>query len=218
MRPGNICLLLLLLFLFGFTKTNAQLIIFGGPQATSANYSIRDAQQETEHKVGFMGGLGYKTLIEGNFYFSPMVFYSRKGYKVKFDRPAFPPDSGAVNNNTSINTIELAPLVQFNFSKKESYGYLRFGPSFDFNLSGTETFDSSHTKTITRSMKFDYGTYSHATISMNLQTGFQHKSGFTAYVFYNFGVSSFNNADYGPKIFHRVGGLALGWRLGKSQE
>lgn len=205
----------LLFCLFRAADANAQLTIFGGPQMTSASYSIRDVKQETEYKIGFMGGVGLKTLIEGNFYFSPMLFFSRKGYKVSFDRPNFPPDSGAVNNNTSINTIELAPLIQVNFSKKESYGFLRFGPSFDFNLSGKETFDSTNNKRISRDMDFDYAAYSHATISMNLQTGFQHRSGFTAFIFANFGVSSFNNADYGPKIFHRVGGVALGWKLGK---
>ena len=173
------------------------------------------AKQETESKVGYIAGVGYKTLIEGNFYFSPMLQYSRKGYKVSFDRPAFPPDSGAVNNNTSLNAIELAPLVQFNFSKKESYGFLRFGPSFEINISGKETFDSSDVKTISRDMRFNYVTYSHATVSLNLQTGFQHKNGFTAFVFLNIGMSSLNNADYGPKIFQRVGGVALGWQLGK---
>ena len=217
MKPG-IIFFLLLFCLFASTKTNAQLTIYAGPQVTSAKYSIREVKQETDYKIGYMAGLGYKTFIEGDFYFAPHLTYSRKGYKVKFDRPNYPPDSGAVNNNTSINTIDLSPMVQFDFSKKESYGYVRFGPSFEFNLSGTETFDSSDIKTITRKMAFDFGTYSHATISMNFQTGFQHKSGFTAYLFYNLGIGSLNNADYGPKIFHRVAGLALGWRLGKKAE
>ena len=216
MKPGFFSFVLLLC-LFRANEANAQLTIFGGPQMTSASYAIQEVKQETKYKVGFMGGVGLKTIIEGNFYFSPMVFFSRKGYKVSFDRPNFPPDSGAVNNNTSINTIELAPLVQVNFSKKESYGFLRFGPSFDFNLSGNETFDSTNNKRISRDLVFDFGTYSHATISMNLQTGFQLQSGLTAFIFANFGVSSFNNADFGPKIFHRVGGIALGWQLGRKR-
>ncbi len=164
-----------------------------------------------------MAGVGLKTLIEGPVYFSPMLFFSRKGYKVNFNRPAFPPDTGAINNNTSINTIELAPLIQINLSKSSSYAFLRLGPSFDFNLSGRETFDSTNNKQISRDMAFDFGTYSHATISMNGQLGYQHQSGFTLFAFVNFGVSSLNNADYGPQIFHRVYGAALGWKLGKKQ-
>lgn len=216
MKPG-IYPFLLLLCLFSFIKTNAQLTIFGGPQMTSAEYSIRGASQPTEYKLGFMGGVGLKTLIEGPVYFSPLLFFSRKGYKVSFDRPAFPPDSGAINNNTTVNTIELAPLIQINFSKKDNYGFLRLGPSFDFNLSGKEKFDSTNNKRITKDMVFSFSNYSHATISMNAQTGFQHKNGFTAFVFINVGVSSFNNADYGPKIFHQSGGVAVGWKLGKKR-
>lgn len=205
--------ILVLFCLLTVAETEAQLTVFGGPQMTSARYSIRGFEQQTKYKTGFMGGVGFHTSIEGPVYFSPMLFFSRKGYKVTFDRPAFPPDSGAVNNNASINTIELAPLIQINFSKKASYGFLRLGPSFDFNLSGKEAFDSTNGKHISRDMKFSFGDYSHATISMNAQTGFQLRSGFTAFLFVNFGVSSFNNADFGPKIFHRVGGVAVGWRL-----
>lgn len=208
---------LFLLCLFGFLTTDAQLTVFGGPQMTSAQYSIRDAKQKTEYKAGFMGGVGLQTSIEGQVYFSPMIFFSRKGYDVTFDKPAFPPDSGAVNNSTSINTIELAPLIQINFSNKPGYVFLRLGPSFDFNLSGNETFDSTGGKRISQDMKFSFGDYSHATVSMNAQTGFQHSSGFTAFLFVNFGVSSLNNADFGPTIFHRVGGVALGWKLGRKR-
>lgn len=203
--------------LFCSYASNAQITLFAGPQITSADYAIREVRQETGSKTGFMGGIGVKTLIEGPVYFSPMLFFSRKGYDVSFDRPAFPPDSGAVNNSTAISTIELAPLIQFNFSKKENYVFLRLGPSFDFNLSGKEAFDSTSGKRISRDMKFTFGDYSHATISMNAQGGFQHRSGFTAFVFINVGVSSLNNADYGPKIFHRVGGVAVGWQPGRKR-
>lgn len=216
MKPIFAAIIFHLLIICSYSST-AQVTIFAGPQMTSADYSIREARQETGYKTGFMGGLGIKTLIEGPVYFSPMLFFSRKGYDVTFDRPAFPPDSGAVNNSTTINTIELAPLIQFNFSKKENYLFLRLGPSFDFNLSGSEAFDSTSGKRINRAMKFSFGDYSHATISMNAQSGFQHRSGFTAFVFINVGFSSLNNADFGPKIFHRVGGVAVGWRLGRKR-
>ncbi|HUC80684.1 MAG TPA: outer membrane beta-barrel protein [Flavisolibacter sp.] len=206
-----------LLFIFSSFSSNAQVTIFAGPQMTSAQYGIRGANQETSYKTGFMGGVGLKAFLEGPVYFSPMLFFSRKGYDVTFDRPNFPPDSGAVNNSVVVNTIELAPLLQINFSNKESYGFVRFGPSFDFNLSGRETFDSTSGRRISRDMKFSFGDYSYATVSMNVQTGFQHRSGFTAFVFINAALSSLNNADYGPKIFHRVGGVALGWTLGKKK-
>lgn len=198
-------------------SSHAQLTIFAGPQMTSASYSIRDAAQQTAYKTGFMGGVSLKTQFEGPLYFTPMLFFSRKGFDVTFDRAAFPPDSGAVNNSTIINTIELAPLFQVNLSKKENYAFVRFGPSFDFNLSGKESFDSTSGKRINQDMTFSFGEYSYATIAVNAQAGFQHRSGFTAFAFVNLGVSSLNNADLGPKIFHRIGGVALGWRLGKKR-
>ncbi|HEY0039933.1 MAG TPA: outer membrane beta-barrel protein [Flavisolibacter sp.] len=214
MKPVTFFLLLLCLLNYA---SNAQLTIYGGPQVSTAQYSIRDFSQETEHKFGFMGGVGLKSLIEGPVYFSPMLFFSRKGYKVTFDRAAYPPDSVAINNNTTINTIELAPLVQINFSSQASYAFFRFGPSFDFNISGTETYDSLNNKSRTQKMLFDFGGYSHATIAVNGHLGYQHKSGFTLFAFANIGISSLNNADKGPKIFHRVGGVALGWKFGKKR-
>ena len=208
----------LLFFSFLFlARAHAQLTVFGGPQITSAKYLIRNVEQQTSSKQGFLAGVGLKSLIEGPAYFTPMLFFSQKGYKVSFDRPAYPPDSAAKNNNTTIRAIELAPLVQFNLSKKANYVYLRVGPSADFNISGRESFDSTGNKRITRNMPFDFGGYSYVTLSANVHLGFQHQSGFTAFAFYQYGLSSLNNADYGPEIYHRVGGIALGYKFGKKK-
>jgi len=198
-------------------QSNAQLTVFGGVQQTSALYNIRGVNQATEAKQGFIAGVGLKTLIEGPAYFSPMLFYSQKGYKVTFDRKAYPPDTGAKNNNTTIHTLELAPLIQFNFSKKPSYVFLRIGPSIDASLSGTESFDSTNGKHITQKMFFDFGAYGYAAASAVVHLGFQHQSGFTAFAYYQYGLSNFNNADFGPEIFHRIGGIAIGWKFGSKR-
>lgn len=199
------------------TQTHAQLTVFAGPQSTTAQYSIRGADQKTESKYGFTAGVGLKTLIEGPVYFAPQLFYSQKGYKVTFDRQAAPPDSGAKNNNATLHAIELAPLAQINFSKKASYPFLRIGPSFDVNISGRESFDSTNGKLVSHNMKFSFADYGFVTIAVNGQLGFQHKSGFAIFAYYNLGVSSLNNSDYGPNIFHRVAGVALGWKLGRKK-
>jgi hypothetical protein len=209
------CLILTTICLAGFKNAKAQLTVFAGPQISSAKYTIRGTSQPTENEQGFMGGVGLRSLIEGPVYFSPMLYYSKKGYDVTFNKPAFPPDSAALKNKTSIHTIELAPLVQINFSKKASYLFVRFGPSFDVNLSGTEQFDSTGNKRINRDMVFSFGDYSYVTTSVNAHFGFQHKSGFTIFAHYTHGVGSLNNADYGPGIFHRVAGVSVGWKLGK---
>ena len=201
--------------LVGFQKTKAQLSIVGGAQVTSAKYMIREVKQSTESKPGFMAGAAYTTWIEGTVYFSPMLYYSQKGYKASFDRPAFPPDSNAINNDVSVHAIEMAPLIQVNFSKKPSFVFLHFGPAFDFNISGKEQFDTADNQTVSRKMKFSFADYSYATISFNGHLGYQHKNGFSFFAYYNYGVSSLNNADLGPSIYHRVAGVSMGWRFGK---
>ncbi|HVF96283.1 MAG TPA: hypothetical protein VM871_03130, partial [Flavisolibacter sp.] len=81
-----------LLCLLNLSSLRAQLTVFAGPQVTTAKYRIQDVSQETEHKQGFAAGIGLQSLIEGPVYFSPLLFYTQKGYKVKFNRPAAPPD------------------------------------------------------------------------------------------------------------------------------
>jgi hypothetical protein len=217
MRLRVYSLLLLGFCLSNLTETKAQFTIFAGPQISSAKYSIRGVKQSTEYKQGLMAGVEFKTLFEGPLYFAPSLSFTRKGYKVKFDRPAFPPDSAALNNNVSLSTIELAPLFQINFSKKATYTFIRFGPAFDFNLSGKEEFDTTGNKRVSRNMVFSFGDYSYATISLNAQIGYQHESGFTVFAQYVYGISSLNNADLGPQIFHRAAGIAIGWTLGKKR-
>lgn len=206
---------LLLCFCLAMLRTHAQLTVFAGPQITSAKYIVRGADQSTSGKTGFNAGVGLKTLLEGPLYFSPMLYYNQKGYKVTFDRRAFPPDSAAKNNNVTVRAIELAPLFQVNFSKKASYGFVRFGPSADFAVKGRETFDSLNNKRISRDMVFSFGDYSFVTLSANVQLGFQHKSGFAVFAHYQHGVTNLNNADYGPTIFYRVAGLSVAYTLGK---
>jgi hypothetical protein len=205
-----------ILFLFS-QVTNAQLTVFGGPQISSANYTIREVDQPTKYKTGFMAGVGLRSLIEGPAYFAPSLYYSKKGYEVTFNQRATPPDSNAKNNNTSIHTIELAPLVQINLSKSPSYLFVRLGPAVDFALSGTEAFDSSNNKRISRNMAFDFAVYSYVTISGIVQLGYQHKSGLTVFAHYGLGLSSLNNNDGGPGIRHRIAGISAGWRLGKKR-
>ncbi|HYD21236.1 MAG TPA: porin family protein [Flavipsychrobacter sp.] len=214
---ASIYVSLLLISLACFRRADAQLTIFGGPQQNTAHYKIQDVEQETESKYGFMAGAGIKAQMEGPVYFAPLMYYSQKGYKVTYTGSAFPPHPDALNNDVTLHTVELAPLFQVNFSSQPSYMFVRFGPSFAFNVSGKETFDSTGNKPISRDMVFSFGDYSHATVAMNAHLGFQHQSGLTLFAHYGHGLSSLNNADGGPKIFHRSLGLSLGWKLGRKK-
>lgn len=86
--------------------------IFAGPQATSARYVIRDKKQTTDIKYGFQAGGGLSVQWENRLYFSPQVFYSLKGFSVKLDRPSFPPDSLAIDNEVTVHSFEIASLLK----------------------------------------------------------------------------------------------------------
>lgn len=199
-----------LFFGFHFSPL-AQVRIFAGPQLTTASYSIRDAKQSTDRKTGFTAGVGLTKPIEGPIFFSPAVYFSRKGYKVTFDRPGTPPDSAAKNNNTTISTIAFAPLLQLNFSKKQNHFFLRFGPAVEIAVSGKEIFDKSGNRTVSRSMLFDPTAYSRTAASVNAQLGFEHRSGLGIFAHYEHGLSSLNNNDRGPVILNRAAGVSVQW-------
>src|ERR1700753_3201125 len=97
--------LLLLPFLLLFMNlaiAQSQFGIFAGAQTSTAKYSVADVNQPTSNKYGFQAGFGWKIPFEAPIYFSPAAFYSLKGYKVNFNKQAYPPDSLAINNNTTI--------------------------------------------------------------------------------------------------------------------
>ena len=161
-----------------------------------------------------MAGAGLKVPFDNQLYFFPAVYYSLKGYKVDFNRFAFPPDELATNNNTTIHTIEIAPLLQIDLSKKPSHPFVRFGFTVDFAFSGKERFDisSGGGTTIERDMKFSFGDYGRYTGSANLHFGYETQKGLMVFAHTTYGLGSLNNADGGPRIVHRIYGISLGWK------
>jgi hypothetical protein len=192
--------------------------IFAGPQASSARYSIDGEKQSTSYKYGFQLGAGWKIPFDNQLYFAPAAFYSMKGYKVELDRPSYPPDPYATNNDTRLHTFELAFLLQYDLGKKPSHFFLKAGPSLDFQLKGTEKFERSNGSPVDRSMIFSFGDYGRYAASFLFQFGYEAPSGWFGFAQYNHGVGSFNNADHGPKILHRVWGLSVGHYFGKKKK
>ena len=196
-----------------------RLVAFAGPQVTSAHYKINDIKQPAQFKPGAMAGVALKVPFDNQLYFFPSVYYSLKGYKVTLNNPSFPPSVFAKNNNTTIHTIELSPLLHFDLNKKASHPFIRFGPAIDIAVSGKEKFDSISisgiTTTVNRSMVFSYGDYGRLSASANLHFGYQTKNGLMFFAFYQHGIGSMNNADNGPRIFHRIAGVSLGWMFAK---
>ena len=184
--------------------------VFAGPQVTGAHYTIRDKKQESSSKIGVNAGFQIKVPFEGRLSFAPSVMYNLRGYKVKFDSPAFPPDSSAIDNNTSYHTFELAFLLQYDFNLEPGHFFIRAGPSLDFILAGNETFNTNMNTTVDRPMKFSFGDYGAYLASVILQFGYEAKKGLFVYAYYNYCLISMNNADYGPHIGNRAFGFTIG--------
>ncbi|MEO7925045.1 MAG: porin family protein [Chitinophagaceae bacterium] len=201
-----------LTFLFLVTASGQnKLAIFAGPQASSAYYTVENLKQKTSMKYGFQAGANMKTAFENKLYFAPTVFYSMKGYKVEFTRYASPPDVDAKDNNTTIHTFEVAPLLQYDFSNDPGHVYIKFGPSLDVQLFGKESFHLISTgATVNRNMKFSFSDYGYASFNLLGQLGYETSSGFIIFAQYSYGIGSISNADFGPKIHHRVFGISVG--------
>lgn len=191
-------------------KAQNQVGIFAGPQATSAKYTINGINQPTDTKYGFHLGGVFKVPFEGNIFFAPTAFYSMKGYKVTFNQRAYPPDTLATNNNTTIHTFELAALLQVDFGKKANHFFIKGGPSLDFQLTGKEKFNLKNGTSVDQSMPFGFDKYGHFGANLLLQFGFETKNGVSIAALYGHGIGNINNADYGPAIRHRAIGLTIG--------
>ncbi len=184
--------------------------IFGGPQVTSARYIINGEKQPTTPKYGFQLGTTVKVPFETKLYFSPAIFYSLKGYKVELNQRAVPPDSLAIDNNTTIHTVELAALLQYDFNDQPNHFFAKMGPSLDIQVSGKEKFTRSNRTTVEQQMQFSFTRYGYVGANIIFQFGYETKSGLNYSVQYTHGIGTINNADNGPGIWHRVVGITLG--------
>ena len=214
-KPG---FTLLLLICSSLCQAQPEVSIFAGPQLTSAKYTVNDIKQPVKANPSVMFGAAMKVEFDNQLYFFPSVYYNHKGYKVTLNNPSFPPTELAKNNNTSIHTIEVLPLLQFDFNKKPAHSFVRFGPSIDFAIYGYERFDARYPngseRAISRPMVFSFADYGYVTASVNFHLGYENPD-WMIFGFYQHGFGSFNNADGGPVILHRVAGAAFGWKLWK---
>jgi Outer membrane protein beta-barrel domain len=209
-----------LFLLIAFTCTShAQNLfgIFAGPQTTTSKYTLADTKQPGKYKYGFQAGACLKIPFETRLFFSPAAFYSLKGYKVKFNRPSYPPDSLAIDNNTIIHTFELAFLLQFDLGKQPDHFFIKAGPSLDFQIAGREKFNLQNGSSVDRRMVYSFGEYGHYSVSLLTQLGFETHSGFVVFAQYTLGLSNISNADYGPQIKHRTIGISVGKYFNKKK-
>ena len=202
----------LLICLQSFSQVKT--FVFAGIQGNNAKYIINDSKQNTSFKIGGQAGLGMKVPFEGRLSFVPSIFYSMKGYKVKFSQGSPFPDAQAINNDVSIHCVELAALLQHDFSSDGNHFFLRIGPSLDFQLFGNEKYQTA-AGTVDRKMPFDYDKYGRYSGNLLAHFGYETANGFFINAQYTYGLASINNFDLGPEIRHRDVGISIGFYIKK---
>lgn len=187
-----------------------QMGIFAGPQLTTARYQIGEVSQPTSQKIGLQAGYMLKVPFDNQLFFAPAAFYSLKGYKVRFNQPSYPPDTAAVDNNTTIHTLELAVMLQYDFSTRPDHLFLKSGITLDGQLFGNETYHLRNGKEVSEKMKFSFGEYGYAGSNFLVILGYETAGGFTVFGQYSLGLGNLSNADGGPQIHHRGFSLSVG--------
>ncbi len=208
----KLAVIFLFISLSAVSQGKPEWVVFAGAQTTSAKYRIFDSKQPTRYKYGAIGGVALMVPFENRLYFFPSVYYSKKGYIVQLNRPSSPPDSSAINNKTSIHTIEIAPMFHIKLGKNEAHPFVRIGVAIDFAFAGYEKFDTIG-GSVSRPMIFSFGDYGRFTNSANIHLGYQFSNGFNLFAFYTHGMGNMNNSDGGPNIVHRIAGLSVGWHF-----
>jgi len=188
--------------------------IYGGIQSTTAAYKVRDKKQITDSKLGAQLALTLKVPFDNQLFFSPVVGYNLKGFRVQLTDSAAIPGKDVVNNELTVHSIDIAPLFHIDLSKNPSHLFVRFGPSVDVTFKGKERVTLKDGKIEERAMKFGSAYYSPITTSAILHFGYETSGGFFVFGHYNHGLGSMNNSDFGPKARHRGFGFSLGMYLG----
>jgi len=205
-------ILILSAFLAANLTSSAQnkLLIYGGPQFSSAFYSVNGKEQTVHSRPGFHAGAALKVPFENHLYFSPTIFYSLKGYKVDITEPSIPPERTATRNETRIHTMEIGAILQYDFSMTPGHFFFKAGPTIDVQLAGKEKITWDDKSVITRKMKYSFKDYGYVGANLYGQLGYESKSGFLLGAMYSHGLGSINNVDYGARILHQVAGLSFG--------
>jgi hypothetical protein len=183
---------------------------FAGPQASSSSYKLRGSRQPTTWKFGGHIGAIARIPFEGNFYFTPSLAYSLKGFGVTLTDTSGNPGVDAVGNDIRLHTFELAPLFTIYFSSTGTMPFVQFGPAIDYAVFGTEDLQLKNGSRVGRTMSFDPDAYGRITASFIMRIGVETPNGLFFNAHYNYGLGSLNQYDSGPSIRHRIAGVSIG--------
>ncbi len=208
--------LFILLGLLAYQSVRAQVpvYLFIGPQAVRASYHINGQRQTSDAVPGVQAGVSARIDFDHRLYFVPAVYYSLKGFRVAFDRPSLPPDALAMNNHATVHTLEMAPLLQYDFSDRPGHFFVRLGPSLDFQLYGRERFQLKDGTVVERRMLYDFTHYGRYAASAIGHAGYENGR-MLVYLQYTQGLTNLDNTEGGPVIQYRAAGITIARALNR---
>lgn len=184
--------------------------ITGGIQFPGARYEILHQPQSIKRFLSFQAGMQMKVPFDVNLYFVPAIRYHHRGYDVQLTLPNSLPDPNAVDNSVRLHTLETAFLLQYDLGKSPTHAYIRFGPSLETHLTGTERFLKSSGEEVSRPLSFARGNYGRYSMNLLTELGMESGSGWFLFAFYTYGATNISNRDYGPSIKLRSFGINIG--------
>lgn len=198
--------------------SQVQVGLFAGPQTSTVRFSTKEhVLQPNGYKYNFQAGATLKVPFDGHLYFAPSLLYSLKGYTVTMNNATNPPDTNALNNNTTIHTIEVAPLLQFDLSNKPSHFFIRYGFSVEVAMAGHEKYDVKSGGSVSQPMKFGFTHYGRYGANEIMQLGYESNGGFYMLASYHRGLGNMSNVDEGPTIKYRAVSICFGIYLNRKK-
>jgi hypothetical protein len=203
--------LFLCTLVFNATEAQTEAFIAAGLQLTPVRYKVRGRMQDSDAGVGGRLSFGVNVPFENRLLFTPSFSYQFKGYDARLKDQAYPPGEDAIATSVHYHSVELAPLLQINFpANNQTTVFIRFGPALDIGVSGNEKITIDTGGTIKRKLPFSFGDYNRFIFSGQFFVGTRTEKGLFISLFYNQGLTSFNNADGGPVIRQRIMGVTAG--------
>jgi hypothetical protein len=207
-------ILTFLLLLSLYNDSNAQVrfkksIIVGGNFNTArVKNNAGNILYKSNYVPGFHVGILLNTNVEGKLNFTTGLMGVAKGFKTNFNR------ADTVSLQANYFSIEVPFLAQINFKEGNvNTGYVTFGPSLGFNLSGkTKLVKTSGTVNSDMVWGFqDFGRYEG---SIHTAIGYKTAKGFFIEARYLLGLGNIWNRDEGDVIRYRAPMLSLGYTFG----
>jgi hypothetical protein len=195
------CFFISIIGLLSYCKAQSTFGISAGITSALISASADGVTENSDAKIGFIGGVTASTAIAKRWIFRPELNFTQKGGTINFDQEG-------VKVNTTLNYIELPLNVVYSPKGKFFFGA---GPSFAYGISGN--YKATGTTSGSGSIKFgssDDADFKPFDFGVNLLVGWQLNSGVFFTINYNAGISNISTTS-DEKDHNSYLGLRIGY-------